>query len=1214
MMRFVSHSASKGLLLVLLLLFSCGDDGITIDITPPLIYTIATASSVGGEITPTQTMESGQAISITATPQEHYQFQSWTGDCGTFDSQETSITFDVTKHCLIEAVFEKIPYTIEATPTPGGTITGLDQETYAQGEAITLTAQVEEHHVFSTWTTDASPGCPDVERLTNPILRFVVQGPCRLEAVFMKTPRTITTSVSQGGSITPSQTVPHGQSVSIVLTLNEGYELQQWTSDCGAFRRDETSLRFEATQDCQIQAVLQQKTYTITATPTPGGTVSGLSDQEHNLGEAITLTAEADPNHRFIQWTTDDDAGCPDVKEATTPQLSFTVTGSCAFEAVFMKTPRTITTSVSQGGTITPTTTVDHGESVSITLTLDQGYQLQEWSGDCGNFSREDTTITFTATQDCAIQAILEKSVYRITATASPGGTISGLTNQENNLGDPITLTATPAEHHRFKQWTTDGASGCPQGTKLDQPQLSFSVTGDCALQAVFEKIPRIITTAVNIGGSITPTTTVGHGETVSITVTIDEDYQLQQWSSDCGDFSSRQTTITFQATQDCRVEAILQEQEAQESITPEPPITPPTPPTPPVNPNPEPDPEPEPEPVDPVDPDPVDACAQPLEMAPNGVTIRVKNACRTQRETLLGTTVSFRGKEYLILDEFALNDRIDADESVDHVVTSFVTDMQGLFARKTSFDEDIRHWDTSQVTNMNFMFAGATAFNEDIRHWDTSQVTSMDGMFSRATAFNQPIGDWDVGQVTSMDGMFSRATTFNQPIGTWNMSRVTSMSSMFSRAKAFHQPIGDWDVGQVTDMNNLFREATSFNQPIGNWDVSSVTNMNLMFHKASAFHQDIGDWDVGRVTSMERMFDQARAFNQDLSEWDVDQVSQGVGFATKANTTWVASRDRLPCLRDWILYFDDDRVTIKSRSCGRQYLGNSISFNGRTYQIVDNTTIKAAVDRISRTQNVVTTFVTNMEGVFQNKTTFNEYIGSWDTSQVTNMNDMFRGASAFNRYIGSWDVSQVTNMNGMFWGATSFNQDIGEWDVRRVTTMNSMFRGASAFNNHGIHLNPIDDWDVSSVTGMANMFWGATSFNQDIGSWDVSSVTSMSLMFREATSFNQDIGDWDVSRVINMGSMFRQATSFNQDIGDWDVSQVTNMQSMFREATSFNQDIGDWDVSQATDMQSMFREATSFNQDIGDWDVNNVTTCNNFWVSSPLAEANRPTFNNCNP
>jgi len=158
-----------------------------------------------------------------------------------------------------------------------------------------------------------------------------------------------------------------------------------------------------------------------------------------------------------------------------------------------------------------------------------------------------------------------------------------------------------------------------------------------------------------------------------------------------------------------------------------------------------------------------------------------------------------------------------------------------------------------------------------------------------------------------------------------------------------------------------------------------------------------------------------------------------------------------------------------------------------------------------------------------------------------------------FSATVGTPDLSNVTDMRGMFEDCSSFNQDISGWDVSNVTDMWRMFYGCSAFNQD------LSGWNVSNVTEMRCMFEDCSAFNQDLSSWTVSNVTEMGAMFRNCSSFNQDLSSWNVSNVTSMSSMFSGCSAFNQDLSGWNVSNVTDMGGMFYGCSAFNQNLGSW-------------------------------------------------------
>ncbi|MEM9424765.1 MAG: BspA family leucine-rich repeat surface protein, partial [Spirochaetota bacterium] len=195
-------------------------------------------------------------------------------------------------------------------------------------------------------------------------------------------------------------------------------------------------------------------------------------------------------------------------------------------------------------------------------------------------------------------------------------------------------------------------------------------------------------------------------------------------------------------------------------------------------------------------------------------------------------------------------------------------------------------------------------------------------------------------------------------------------------------------------------------------------------------------------------------------------------------------------------------------------------------------------------------------------------------------------------------DTSYITDMSGLFAGMTTFNADISSWNISRVTDMSNMFAGASSFNQD------LGQWETGSVTNMAGMFQGATSFNNGKASGNTSLAASID---RQAVGGTKKVfGDWNTSKVQDMSGMFAGAASFNQDLSKWQFTEVEKTTAMFRGATAFNAALPTLKPDTAPrlrDTSSMFEGAGAFAKDLSSWDLPPTAKRENMFSGSPLGQ-----------
>jgi surface protein len=330
---------------------------------------------------------------------------------------------------------------------------------------------------------------------------------------------------------------------------------------------------------------------------------------------------------------------------------------------------------------------------------------------------------------------------------------------------------------------------------------------------------------------------------------------------------------------------------------------------------------------------------------------------------------------------------------------------------------------------------------------------------------------------------MFQSASAFNQPInydsttGSWNTSNVTTMEQMFYGASAFNQNIGSWDTSKVTNMFGLFWSAIKFNQNIGSWNTSKVTSMGYMFKSATVFNQNISSWNVTKVTPKPpNYFSTGSALTNANSPFAIYLNLDANGVTVKYVESSIATVPTFVYANprgtgsEWFAVVNDTSLAMIT-----DYAIYLSSGSGRTYFTTSGNVVPF--------KNIVTTLVTNMSSLFEDAFTFNQNIGSWDTSNVTTMSRMFNGASEFNQDISAWNTAKVTNMINIFYGASTFNQPLNSWNTSQVAYMTQMFTRTASFNQ------PLNSWNTANVLEMNNMFAYATVFNQNISSWNVTKV-----------------------------------------------------------------------------------------------------------------------------
>ena len=201
------------------------------------------------------------------------------------------------------------------------------------------------------------------------------------------------------------------------------------------------------------------------------GTISGNTTQSVAYGEnTTTVTAVPNEGYRFIKWS--------DTGNESPERLDENVTKDITAIAQFAHIVYSVNYSTAGNGIISGNTTqsIAYGENtITVIAVPDEGYKFVKWSDGITTSERQDKNIT----ADKSVIAIFEKIKFAVTYTASEGGTIDGIAEQEVEYGeDSISITAVPNIGYKFVKWS-DGNSSTIRREE--------NVTSEICLTAEFE-------------------------------------------------------------------------------------------------------------------------------------------------------------------------------------------------------------------------------------------------------------------------------------------------------------------------------------------------------------------------------------------------------------------------------------------------------------------------------------------------------------------------------------------------------------------------------------------------------------------------------------------------------------------------------------------------------------------------------------------------------
>lgn len=251
------------------------------------------------------------------------------------------------------------------------------------------------------------------------------------------------------------------------------------------------------------------------ADPSEGGNVTGGGAV--SPGASVTLSAIPARNYVFKGWKRDGKT----VSTSTNYRID-NVSSNIQVVAKFQRNSVVIKLGVndSDGGSVSGGGSFDYGDSTTIKAKANSGYTFTGWKENGSIVSRDSSLSINNITSDRQLTAVFKKNRYTVNLVVNPvnTGDVSG--GGTYNLGDSVTINASPRAGYNFTGWYVNG-----QAVSRDKQYRIGNIQQDYTLTAQFEKqgtvTYEISSGVATTGGSISPSGKIYAAKGSNITYTI---------------------------------------------------------------------------------------------------------------------------------------------------------------------------------------------------------------------------------------------------------------------------------------------------------------------------------------------------------------------------------------------------------------------------------------------------------------------------------------------------------------------------------------------------------------------------------------------------------------------------------------------------------------------------------------------------------------------